>query len=79
MSSEMKPLSRRLSGASRDWTWHPYDNSTVEVEGRRLASVPGGTHWGGGMRIHAEDQALIVGFVVNKFRGDLDLLLVFAA
>ncbi|WP_270936908.1 serine hydrolase domain-containing protein [Falsiroseomonas oryzae] len=46
-------------GASRDWTWHPYDNSVVEVDGRLLPSVPGGTHWGGGVRIHAEDQALI--------------------
>jgi CubicO group peptidase (beta-lactamase class C family) len=46
-------------GASRDWAWYPYDNSTVEVDGRKLPSVPGGTHWGGGMRIHAEDQALV--------------------
>lgn len=46
-------------GASRDWVWYPYDNSTVEVDGRKLPSVPGGTHWGGGMRIHAEDQALV--------------------
>lgn len=53
-------------GASRDWTWHPYDNSTVEVDGRRLPSVPGGTHWGGGVRIHAEDQALIGRLVLNR-------------
>lgn len=46
-------------GGSRDWVWYPYDTAWVEVEGRRLPSVPGGTHWGAGMRIHAEDQARI--------------------
>jgi len=46
-------------GGSRDWVWYPYDTSTVEVEGQRLPSVPGGSHWGAGMRIHAEDQALV--------------------
>jgi CubicO group peptidase (beta-lactamase class C family) len=46
-------------GGSRDWVWYPYDNAWVEVDGRRLPSVPGGTHWGAGLRIHAEDQARI--------------------
>jgi CubicO group peptidase (beta-lactamase class C family) len=46
-------------GGSRDWVWYPYDNAWVDIDGRRLPSVPGGTHWGAGMRIHAEDQALI--------------------
>jgi CubicO group peptidase (beta-lactamase class C family) len=46
-------------GGSRDWTWYAYDNAIVEVDGQRLPSVPGGTHWGGGLRIHAEDQALV--------------------
>ena len=46
-------------GGSRDWVWYPYDTSTVEVDGMRLPSVPGGSHWGAGLRIHAEDQALI--------------------
>ena len=44
-------------GAGEDWHWHAYDNAEVEVDGRRLWSVPGGTHWGGGLRIGAEDQA----------------------
>ncbi|MFM2149470.1 MAG: hypothetical protein RLZZ187_1776 [Pseudomonadota bacterium] len=43
-------------GGSRDWTWYAYDNAMVELDGRRLPSVPGGTHWGAGLRIHAEDQ-----------------------
>jgi CubicO group peptidase (beta-lactamase class C family) len=46
-------------GASKDWTWRGYSTSTVEVDGRMLESVAGGTHWGGGVRIHAEDQARI--------------------
>ena len=46
-------------GASADWQWHGYDNSFVEIDGRRLQSVPGGSHWGGGVFIHAEDQARV--------------------
>jgi len=46
-------------GASPDWEWHGYRNSYVEIEGRRMQSVPGGSHWGGGVRIHARDQARI--------------------
>ncbi|SFK93700.1 serine hydrolase domain-containing protein [Falsiroseomonas stagni] len=52
-------------GGSRDWVWYPYDNAWVEIDGRRLPSVPGGTHWGGGMRIGAEDQALVGRLVLN--------------
>jgi CubicO group peptidase (beta-lactamase class C family) len=46
-------------GASRDWSWHGYRNSSVEIGGRMMESVSGGTHWGGGILIHAEDQARI--------------------
>jgi CubicO group peptidase (beta-lactamase class C family) len=53
-------------GGSRDWTWYPYDNAWVEIDGQRLPSVPGGTHWGAGMRIHAEDQARIGQLVLQK-------------
>jgi CubicO group peptidase (beta-lactamase class C family) len=53
-------------GCSRDWVWYAYDNALVEVDGRRLPSVPGGTHWGAGMRIHAEDQARIGELVRNR-------------
>ncbi|MEO9190578.1 MAG: serine hydrolase, partial [Acetobacteraceae bacterium] len=53
-------------GASRDWTWHGYGNSSVEIDGRRMVSVPGGTHWGGGMEIHAEDQARIGMLMLNR-------------
>lgn len=46
-------------GASTDWRWDGYRTSYVEIDGKTLQSVPGGTHWGGGVRIHAEDQARI--------------------
>ncbi|TCZ66822.1 serine hydrolase domain-containing protein [Roseicella aquatilis] len=46
-------------GASAEWAWHGYETSWVEVAGRRVQSVSGGGHWGGGVFIHAEDQARI--------------------
>lgn len=46
-------------GASADWRWEGYRNAFVEIEGRMVQSVPGGGHWGGGVFIHAEDQARI--------------------
>jgi CubicO group peptidase (beta-lactamase class C family) len=44
-------------GASSAWSWHGYRTSSVEIDGEVIESVSGGTHWGGGMLIHAEDQA----------------------
>jgi CubicO group peptidase (beta-lactamase class C family) len=44
-------------GASGEWEWHGYRTSWVEVAGRRVQSVSGGAHWGGGMLISARDQA----------------------
>jgi CubicO group peptidase (beta-lactamase class C family) len=55
-------------GASADWSWHGYSTSSVEIDGRMIESVSGGTHWGGGMLIHAEDQARI-GLLMQR-RGD---------
>ncbi len=49
----------RPVGASENWNWVGYDNAWVEIAGQRVQSVPGGTHWGGGMSISSEDQALI--------------------
>jgi CubicO group peptidase (beta-lactamase class C family) len=46
-------------GASDDWSWHGYRTSMVEIDGRMMESVSGGSHWGGGVPIHAEDQARI--------------------
>jgi CubicO group peptidase (beta-lactamase class C family) len=46
-------------GASDGWRWDGYDNSWIELNGRKVQSVPGGTHWGGGMSIGSLDQARI--------------------
>jgi CubicO group peptidase (beta-lactamase class C family) len=46
-------------GASGSWEWHGYRNSWVEIDGRRVQSVSGGGHWGGGVFINARDQARI--------------------
>src|SRR5712664_4567171 len=44
-------------GASSTWRWYGYDNSWVEIDGRKIQSVTGGGHWGGGMYINAYDMA----------------------
>ncbi len=44
-------------GASDTWKWVPYHNSYVEIDGRTMASVSGGTRWGGGVWISAWDLA----------------------
>jgi CubicO group peptidase (beta-lactamase class C family) len=49
----------QLIGASSSWRWEGYRNSRVEIDGQEIVSVPGGSHWGGGVFINAEDQARI--------------------
>jgi CubicO group peptidase (beta-lactamase class C family) len=44
-------------GASDTWEWHGYDNSVVEIGGRRVESVSGGGHWGGGVFASTRDHA----------------------
>lgn len=44
-------------GASNTWRWIPYHNSYVTVNGKQVASVSGGTRWGGGVWINAQDMA----------------------
>jgi len=48
----MKPI-----GASTTWQWIPYDNAFVELDGKRVPSVSGGTRWGGGVWISSLDLA----------------------
>lgn len=43
-------------GGQDPMAWEPYDDGWVNVAGQRLPTVPGGTHWGGGVRISARDQ-----------------------
>ncbi len=44
-------------GATDTWRYHGYENSWVPVASTRAQSVSGGTRWGGGLWISAEDQA----------------------
>jgi CubicO group peptidase (beta-lactamase class C family) len=44
-------------GASSTWRWHGYENSWIELDGRKIQSVTGGGHWGGSMFIDAWDMA----------------------
>ena len=61
-------LKRRIMdpiGASQGWRWDGYRNSMVDVAGTRMLSVPGGSHWGGGICIGARDLAR-VGLLVAR-------------
>ncbi|RNI26814.1 serine hydrolase domain-containing protein [Rufibacter latericius] len=44
-------------GASDTWQYLPYKNSYVDVDGKQLPSVSGGTRWGGGLWINTRDEA----------------------
>ena len=46
-------------GGGQDFRWVGYDDAWVEIGGQRMQSVPGGTHWGGGVSISARDQARV--------------------
>ena len=47
-------------GGGEGYAWRGYDDAWVTLaDGRRVQTVPGGTHWGGGMSISARDQARI--------------------
>ena len=55
-------------GASQDWDWHGYRNSWIEIDGRRVQSVSGGSHWGGGLFISALDHARVGLLIARKGR-----------
>jgi CubicO group peptidase (beta-lactamase class C family) len=44
-------------GASSTWHWEAYDNAVVTIDGKKMKSVTGGGHFGGGMFINAWDMA----------------------
>jgi CubicO group peptidase (beta-lactamase class C family) len=52
-------------GASDNWQWVGYDHAWIELNGRRVQSVPGGTHWGGGLSISALDQIKVAQLFVD--------------
>ncbi|KIG07626.1 serine hydrolase domain-containing protein [Caballeronia concitans] len=56
----------RPCGLSDDWNWAGYDHAWVVIDGKRMQSVPGGTHWGGGMSISANDQLKIAQMLVDE-------------
>ena len=57
-------------GASQDWQWVGYDNAWIDLKGRRVQSVPGGSHWGGGVSISSIDQALVGQLLLNEGRAN---------
>jgi CubicO group peptidase (beta-lactamase class C family) len=61
----MRPI-----GASEDWQWVGYDNAWVDIDGKRMQSVPGGSHWGGGMSISSVDQALVGRMLLDEGRAN---------
>lgn len=44
-------------GASGTWVYHGYDNAIVEIDGKPMKSVSGGTRWGGGLWMSTLDHA----------------------
>lgn len=46
-----------LIGASSNWEWRGYETSWIDLDGRQVQSVPGGSHWGGGLFIPTLDHA----------------------
>jgi CubicO group peptidase (beta-lactamase class C family) len=62
----LKPL-----GGGENFAWRGYDDAWTEIVDnagvkRKMQSVPGGTHWGGGVSISARDQARIGQLVLNE-------------
>ena len=57
-------------GASQTWRWMGYANSKVDIGGRQMESVSGGTRWGGGLWIDSEDLARFGLLILNHGRWD---------
>jgi CubicO group peptidase (beta-lactamase class C family) len=56
----------RPCGLSENWNWAGYDRAWTEIDGTRMQSVPGGTHWGGGVSISANDQLKIARMLLDE-------------
>jgi len=61
VESVLRPL-----GGGANFRWEGYDDAWVEIDGERMQSVPGGSHWGGGVSISARDQARIGELVLRE-------------
>ena len=44
-------------GASTTWQYITYPNARLEIDGKLMSSVSGGTRWGGGLWINTRDEA----------------------
>src|SRR5260370_7020783 len=55
-------------GASSTWEWRPYDNAWVDIDGQPMPSVPGGSHWGGGLWMSSRDHARFGTFLAQGGR-----------
>jgi CubicO group peptidase (beta-lactamase class C family) len=53
-------------GLSDHWQWVGYDHAWAEIDGQRMASVPGGSHWGAGVSISAQDQYRLAHMLLNN-------------
>ncbi len=54
-------------GASSEWKWQGYGaKSTVEINGKPVESVSGGTRWGGGLWINSQDLARFGLLILNR-------------
>jgi CubicO group peptidase (beta-lactamase class C family) len=60
LESILRPL-----GGGANFRWAGYDDAWVEIGGRRMQSVPGGSHWGAGVSISARDQARIAQLLLD--------------
>ena len=59
-------------GGGKGFRWEGYEQSWVDLPAlngqapQRVASVPGGSHWGGGVCISTTDQARVAQLVLNQ-------------
>lgn len=65
LEAVLKPL-----GGGEEFRWEGYDDAWTEVvdaagKPQRMQSVPGGTHWGGGVSISARDQTRVGQLILN--------------
>jgi CubicO group peptidase (beta-lactamase class C family) len=58
------------AGGGTGFAWRGYDDAWVDLPGvGRVPSVPGGSHWGGGVSISTRDQARIGQQMLDVWRG----------
>ena len=55
---------------SDPFQWEGYEQGWTEVGGQQMLSVPGGSHWGGGVSISAMDQAKIGLMLMQQGRSE---------